>query len=47
MNHTMKLWERVLGYKLRYETKKLENLFGFMMTYHGIYLLRHLMKKII
>ena len=38
----------MLGYKLRHETKKkkkMENRFGFMMIYHGIYLLRHLMKK--
>ena len=43
MSHTMKLWERVIGNRLRKETHISENQFGFMLgrsTTEAIYLLR-------
>ena len=46
--HTMKLWERVIENRLRYETTILENQFSFMprrLTMEVIYLLRRLLKR--
>ena len=31
MTHTMKLWERVIEYRFRYETTISKNQFGFML----------------
>ena len=48
MSHTMKLWEKVIEYRLRLETDIAENQFGFMpgrSTTEAIYLLRGLMEK--
>ena len=48
MNHTMKLWKRVIEQRLRKETNVSENQFGFMSgrsTMKAIYLLRHLMER--
>jgi hypothetical protein len=30
MSHTIKLWERVIGHRLRHETQISNNQFGFM-----------------
>lgn len=49
ISHTMKLWKRVLGLRLRRETKVLENQFGFMplrSIKEAIYLLSNLMKNV-
>ena len=48
MNHTMKLWERVIEHSLRDETTVLEKQFGFIpgrSTINAIYSLRRLMEK--
>ena len=47
-SHTMKLWERVIEYRLRLKTTISENQFGFMpgrSTMEAIYLLRRLMER--
>ena len=44
----MKLWERVIEYRLRLKTTVSENQFGFMLvrsTMEAIYLLRRLMER--
>ena len=48
MSHTIKLWEKVIEYRLRLETDIAEDQFGFMperSTTETIYLLRGLMEK--
>ncbi|GJZ61822.1 retrovirus-related pol polyprotein LINE-1 [Tanacetum coccineum] len=48
LNHTMKLWERVIERRLRREMRVSENEFGFMLgqsTTEVIHLLRSLMEK--
>ena len=48
MCHTMKIWERIIERRLRYETTISENKFGFMFgrsTMEAIYLLRRLMER--
>ncbi|QHN92504.1 LINE-1 retrotransposable element ORF2 protein [Arachis hypogaea] len=48
MSHTMKLWERVIEWRLRKETQVTENQFGFMpgrSTNEAIYLLRRMMER--
>ena len=48
MSHTMKLWERVIGNRLRKERHISKNQFGFMpgrSNTEAIYLLRSLMEK--
>ena len=42
MSHIMKLWEKVIEWRLRKETQVIDNLFGFMFdrsTMKVIYLL--------
>ena len=44
----MKLWERVIEYRLRLKTTISENQFGFMLgrsTMEAIYLLRRLLER--
>ena len=48
INHTMKLWERVIEYRLREHAKIAENQFGFMSersTMKAIHILRRLMER--
>jgi len=48
MCHTMKLWERVIEYKLRQNVKLSENQFGFMLgrsTTEAIHLLHQLIEQ--
>ena len=48
MSHTMKLWERVIGHRLRRMTSVTKTLFGFMpgrSTMEAIFLVRQLMER--
>jgi hypothetical protein len=48
MSHTMKLWERIIKYRLRGVTNVTENQFGFMpgrSTMEAIFLIRQLMER--
>jgi hypothetical protein len=48
MSHTMKLWERIIEYRLRGVTNVTKNQFGFMpgrSTMEAIFLIRQLMKR--
>jgi hypothetical protein len=48
MSHTMKLWERIIEYRLKRVTNITENQFGFMpgkSTMEAIFLIRKLMER--
>jgi hypothetical protein len=48
MSHTMKLWERIIEYRLRGVTNITEKQFGFMprrSTMDAIFLIRQLMER--
>jgi hypothetical protein len=48
MSHTMKLWEMIIGHRLRRVINITENQFGFMperLNMKAIFLIRQLMKR--